>query len=70
MSTEKKVVRIKLPNLRRAREARKLSQAELAQQAGVTTYQVCVAELGRAVQPTVGEKLAKTMTVKLQSLRS
>jgi DNA-binding XRE family transcriptional regulator len=62
--------RILLPKLRGSRKAHKLSQPALAKKAGVTTYVVAVAELGRLVQLVEAQKIAAALGVKLQSLRS
>lgn len=71
MSTVEKKVMIKLPKLRASRRAKEFKgQGELAKKAGVSSYAVAVAELGRAINIIDAEKIAVTLGVKLQSLRS
>jgi len=65
-----KVVRIKLLKLRGSRKSHKLSQPALAKKAGVTTYVVAVAELGRAINAVAALRIANALGVQLQSLRS
>ena len=70
MKIKSKIARILLPKLRNSRQAHKLSQPALAKKAGVTTYVVAVAELGRLVNAELAQMIAVALGVKLQSLRS
>jgi transcriptional regulator with XRE-family HTH domain len=62
--------KVKLPNLRRAREKRELSQDQVAKKARVSYHHVSGAELGRAIAIDKATKIASALGLKLASLRA
>jgi transcriptional regulator with XRE-family HTH domain len=54
----------KTPNLRAVREARLLSQTELAERAGLTQASVSHLERGRSAQGSTVRKLARALRVR------